>query len=85
MSRAQTAEAKLATLNDAMRPALEKVKDFKANFGVKEKDNGDLVIDFDKFAERLGIEGALELRSIIDEKYNISGKAGEKPHIKVVS
>lgn len=83
ISEAQTAKAQLATLKDAYGPAIERVKEFKANFGVKERSDGSLVVDYDRFADAIGIEGALELRAVIDEKYNVSGEAGEKPKIKV--
>ena len=85
IERAQSAEAKLSTIKQAYEPALERVKQFKANFGIKERGNGELVIDYDKFVDRLGMEGALELRKIIDEKYNITGKPGEKPHVRLAS
>ena len=84
ISRAQSAEARLKTLENACKPALEKIKDFKANFGIRERDNGEIVIDFEKFVTRLGAGAALELRKVIDETYNISGSPGEKPHLKVV-
>ena len=80
MERAQSAEAKLATLKQAYEPALERVKQFKANFGIRERDNGELVIDYQKFVERLGAQGALELRAVIDEKYNV--KSDKKPPLK---
>ena len=83
MERAQSAEAKLATLREAYEPALERVKTFKANFGVREKSNGEIAIDFDKFVERLGQEQCFELRQIIDKRYNISGNPGEKPRVKL--
>ena len=73
MDRAQSAEAKLKTLREAQGAAIDRVRDFKANFGIRERDNGEIVIDFQKFAERLGIDGATELRKVIDEKYP-SGK-----------
>ena len=85
IEQAQSCQAQLATLRDAYGPALERIKQFKANFGVTERSDGRIDIDFDKFAERIGIEGALELRRIIDEKYGITGKPGEKPHVRVVS
>ena len=84
IDRAQSAEAKLKTLENAVKPALERVKDFKANFGIRERDNGEIVIDFDKFVERLGVGSALELRKVIDETYNISGSPGERPRLKVI-
>ena len=69
MDRAQSAEAKLNTLRQAQGAAMDRVKDFKTNFGIRERDNGEIVIDFSKFVERLGAESSLELRKIIDEKY----------------
>ena len=84
VERAQSAEARIKTLEDAYKPALERVKEFKANFGVKEKSNGEIQVDFDKFVDHIGAESALELRKVIDEKYNISGHPGQKPRLKVV-
>lgn len=83
MERAQTCEAKMATLKQAMEPAIERVKQFKTNFGIRERDNGELVIDYDKFVERLGLSGAMELRAVIDEKYGVTGDPGKKPHIGI--
>ena len=85
IERTQSCEARLSTLKDAYEPAIERIKQFKANFGVRERSNGEIEIDFDKFVERLGIEGALELRRVIDERYAVSGAPGEKPHVRVVS
>jgi hypothetical protein len=69
MDRAQSAEARLKTLRESQGAAIERIKDFKANFGIKERSNGEIVIDFPKFVERLGKEGSAELRKIITEKY----------------
>lgn len=69
IERAQSAEARLKTLQQAYEPALEKTRNFKANFGVKERSNGEIDIDFEKFVKKLGREAALELRRIIDEQY----------------
>jgi len=69
VERAQTAEAKLATLKQAYEPAIERIQQFKSNFGIKESSNGLIDIDFDKFAENLGRESAMELRQIIETKY----------------
>ena len=70
IERAQSAEAKLATLKQALESAVERIKVFKSNFGLKERDNGEIVIDFDKFADRLGRENALLLKGIIEKKYD---------------
>ena len=69
IERAQSAEARLATLKQALEPALERVKQFKANFGIRERDNGEIIIDYDKFVERLGYENSMELKRIIEEVY----------------
>ena len=82
--RAETAEAKLITLKESLGHAIDRVKIFKTNFGIKERSNGDIDIDYDKFTENLGIEAALELRKCIDQRYIISGEAGDKPRIKLV-
>ena len=85
MQRAQDAEARLATIEAAYRPAIERVKAFKLNFGVQERNDGTIDIDFHKFAEGLGLESALALRVVIDEQYSISGEPGKKPHLKLVA
>ena len=72
MVRAQTAEAQLKTLREAQGAAIERIKDFKANFGIRERGNGEIVIDFQKFVERLGDDSANELRKIINEKYPVA-------------
>ena len=69
IERAQSAEAKLKTLKDAFEPALERVKTFKANFGIKERDNGQISIDFVKFVKNLGQDAAMELMVVIEEEY----------------
>lgn len=69
MDRAQTAEAQIKTLREAQGAAIERIKDFKANFGIKERSNGEIVIDFPKFVERLGADNAKELRIVIADKY----------------
>ncbi len=85
LHRAQTAEAQLQTVKDQYAPAIDRIQEFKKNFGVKERSNGQIDIDFDKFVERLGIEGWLELRTIGDERWRVSGEAGQKPRIKVTA
>lgn len=85
MERAQSAETKLITMKESMGASIERVKEFKKNFGIREKQDGSLDINFDKFAENLGAEGCLELRKVIDDMYQIKGAAGVKPRMKVVS
>lgn len=83
IERAQSAEARLATLEDQYKPMKQRIQEFKNAFGVREDGEGKIHIDFEKFATALGIEQALELRKIIDETYNISGEAGEKPRVRL--
>ena len=71
LNRAETAEAKLGTLKANIDALKERVQQFKANFGIRERSDGSIVVDFDKFVKRLGPEASLELRSIIDDKYAI--------------
>lgn len=85
MERAQSAEARIATLKEAYEPAIERVKQFKTNFGVRERSDGAIDIDFEKFTQALGMEAALELRRIIDETYHIEGEPGKKPKVKLQS
>ena len=85
VERAQSAEARLNTLKGAYEPALEKVQQFKTAFGVRERSDGTIDVDFDQFVERLGVEQCIQLRCIIDEKYGIRGAPGEKPKIRVAS
>lgn len=68
--RAESAEARIATMKSNFEPAMERVKNFKMNFGVRERDNGEIDIDFEKMVEHLGEAGAMELRAVIDEKYS---------------
>lgn len=60
---------------------LERYQEFKTNFGVKERRDGSITIDYDKFVERLGKEGWAELRRIGDEKHG-AGAAGEAMGLK---
>jgi hypothetical protein len=85
LERAQAAEALLKTQKESLGAAIERIKDFKKNFGIREKSDGSIEIDFDKFAQNLGVESCIELRRVIDDKYKISGKSGEKPRMKIVS
>ena len=85
IERAQNAEARLVTIEQAYRPALEKVKHFKANFGIIEHSSGEIQIDYEKFVTNLGPEACLELRGVIDAIHQISGEAGKKPHMKLVN
>ena len=68
LERAQTAESLLITQKESLGAAIERIKIFKTNFGIRERSNGEIEIDFDKFVDNLGAESVLELKKIIDEK-----------------
>lgn len=84
IERAQSAEAKLKTLQEAYQPAIDRIQQFKTNMGVRERHDGALIVDFERFAKAIGPESALELRRIIDETYGITGEPGTKPRMRVV-
>lgn len=75
MERAQSAEAQLITIKEATSAAIDRVKVFKTNFGIREKQDGSIEIDFDKFVKNIGLESSLELIKVIDETYEITSKA----------
>ena len=83
--RAQSAEAALTTCRDNQDRLKEKVRSVCETLGAKEKRDGRFDIDYEAFVERLGMEGALEVRAIIDEKFGISGEPGEKPRVRMPS
>ncbi len=81
--RAMTAESQHQTLRDQTERLREKVRGIMAAFGARERSDGTLDIDFEALVERLPIDQALELRSVIDQKHQVSGAAGEKPRVSV--
>lgn len=83
LERAQSAEAKQATYAGQVARLKEKVRTVMAVFGAREKSDGSFDIDYAAFVQKLGAEGALEVRRVIDETYGISGAPGEKPRIKI--
>jgi hypothetical protein len=85
LAQRDEARAQLETYKQAVGPMKERIQQFKTNFGVRERNDGSLEVDYDRFSDAIGIEGSLELRGIIDEKYSIQGAAGEKPRIRVPS
>ena len=85
IERAQSAEARLHTATQVSAAALTRIKEFKTNFGIREKQDGSIEIDYGKFVARLGAGGWLELRAIGDEHWQVSGEPGAKPRIRVVA
>ena len=82
--KANSAEAKLGTVQDNIDRMKADAQEILALFAAKKKADGSFQIDFDKLVDRLGLEQAFELRQVIDAKYRISGAPGEKPRIKAV-
>jgi hypothetical protein len=85
LDQVNSLRVQLATAKQQYEPIVERVQQFKANFGVKERQNGEIVIDFEKMVERLGPVACLELRAVIDERWRITGEAGQKPRIRVAA
>ena len=83
INRAQTAEATLATARQASEAAIARIREFKSNFGVRDRADGSIEIDYDKFVSHLGLDGWLQLRAVGDEKYRVSGQIGNKPRVRV--
>ena len=69
--RAQNAEAVNLTLKESSAAALERIKEFKANFGIREKQGGVIEIDFEKFVNNIGIGSSIELKKVIEETYKV--------------
>lgn len=84
-AKAESLQARLNTLEQNVGPLKERIQRFKENFGVRERSDGSIEIDFEKMVDRLGLEACLELRQVIDERYKISGEAGEKPKVRVTA
>lgn len=82
VERAQSAEAKLQTVQEAAERMKERVRSVKDTLGARERSDGSFDIDFDKLVANLGVDNVLEIRRIIDEQYGISGNPGEKPRMK---
>jgi hypothetical protein len=82
VERAQSAEAKLQTVQEAAERLKERVRSVKDTLGARERSDGSFEIDFGKLVTNLGVDNALEIRRIIDEQYGISGNPGEKPRMK---
>jgi hypothetical protein len=74
--------ARNSTLSQSNDKLKEKVRTVLETFGAREKSDGSFEIDYDAFVERLGIDGALAVRKVIDERYKVSGAAGEKPRVR---
>lgn len=83
IDRAQTAEAKVTTITAQVERLKSEVRAIHEAFGSRKKSDGSYEIDYEAFVARLGVDGALEIRRIIDETYSMSGAPGEKPRMRV--
>ena len=81
--RAQNAEATNETHRVTSENLKKKLRNLMATFGAREKSDGTIDIDYEILVDLLGIEAALELRAVIDEKYKIRGAPGEKPKVRM--
>ena len=75
VERAQTAEAKLNTLQQTVDRIREDARTVLETFAARKQGDGSFNIDYEKFIENIGPEGAAELRQIIDEQYPAKLKA----------
>lgn len=69
IEKAQTAEAKFNTLQQSVDRIREDARNVLETFSARKKPDGSFDIDYKKFVERLGKEGAMELKRVIDEQY----------------
>ncbi len=69
IERAQSAEAREATLKESNTRIKEDSVHILETFAARKQGDGSFKIDFEKFIENIGESGAAELRQIIDEQY----------------
>jgi hypothetical protein len=69
LERAQSAEAKYATLQNSVERIKQDARDVLECFSARKKSDGTFDIDYEKFIERLGRDACLELKKVIDEQY----------------
>ena len=79
----EDAVARNQTLKQQIEPLRNKCREIKESLCARELSDGSFEIDYSKLVKRLGIEGALELRMVIDQTYSISGEPGEKPKVRL--
>lgn len=76
-------QVRLQTVQAQTDRLTQKVADTREALCARERSDGSIVIDFDKLADRLGLEQCLVLRAAIDERWSISGEAGQKPRVRL--
>ena len=69
IERAQSAEARLNTLNQQIDRIKEDSVFILNTFAARKKSDGSFDIDFKKFIANIGSESAAEIRQIIDKQY----------------
>ncbi len=85
IERAQSAEATNSTLREQNDRLKADVRDAMENLCALRRSDGVIDIDFEKLAQRLSTEHALELRALIDAHHRISGAPGEKPRVRMAA
>ena len=83
IERAQTAEAKLSTMQGNVDTLKAKCRYVKDMLCARETTEGAMDIDFDALVQKLPVDQALELRAAIDQHHRISGEPGKKPRVKL--
>lgn len=78
-------EVKLGTMQQNMDRVTEKCASLREALCAKERSDGTLVINFEALVEKLGPVACLELRAAIDERWRVSGEAGQKPRMRVTA
>jgi hypothetical protein len=85
IEKAQSLEARIGTMKEQIDPLKEKIRAIKEMLCAREVSGGGIEIDFDALVDKLGLESCMELRKAIDERWRVSGEAGEKPRIRVAA
>lgn len=83
LEQVNSLKTKIATMEGQIEPLKEKTRHIRETLCAREVSGGGFEIDFNALADRLGLEGAMEMRAAIDERWKVSGGAGEKPRIRV--
>jgi len=77
IERAQSAEAKLKTLQDQQDRIKEDAQYILTVFGARKKSDGSFDIDYEKFVKMLGEDQAFVVRGMIDTEYGNVKKAAD--------
>jgi len=77
IERAQSAEAKLRTLQDQVNRIKEDAQHILTVFGARKKSDGSFDIDFEKFVNNIGQGQAFEVKQIIEAQYGAQESSSE--------